>query len=764
MNRSALILFCLGILFGHSGLAVVLAEEPKSAGGESQVKIDFRSQVAPILLQHCLDCHSADLQMAGLRLDQLALAIDGGESGAAIKPGNSAESLLIQRLTDSKLGLRMPPETPFLLGRKPGLPDAQIQILKDWIDQGAQWPADVKLSEIAGGEQHPQQPALFAAIRRADTAAVKAMADLSTLVKVTDQYGSSPLMRAAIYADADLMQVLVEHGADVNHANHDGATALMYSSGDLAKVRLLLDKGAKVDAKSRLGRTPLLVAATYPGNIEVVKLLLARGADAKDADASEETALTSAAKRGDPAMVKALIAAGAKLHAGGRPPLVWAAEEGNVATLKTLLDHGAGKIPPILNAALFSASTRGPYEAVALLLEHGANPKSASKFFGDYTPLMGAVYSESIRPEAAELLIQKGSDVNAKGANGETAVSLATKRRSAQLMKLLKAPRGEAPAEEVLPDPAPFDEAQLRAASAKSVALLQQSASVFFKKTGCISCHNNSATVFAVAEARKHNIPVDEQLAKENLKVTAATMRGFRARCQERFDHPFNSPVVVGYTTITLALDGYAADETTDAMVLEMAARQTADGSWTAYGHRPPIEYSRISSTAIAIRAMQLYGPPGQQQQLAGRIERGRQYLIDAKPTANAEEAFRLLGLAWSDADPAAIKAQAEQLLHEQHGDGAWSQHPYLGGDALATGLTLYALRESGQLKVTEPAYRKAVAWLLKTQLEDGSWHVKTRSFPIQTYFESGFPHGHDQWISAQATGFASMALMSVMK
>jgi hypothetical protein len=48
---------------------------------------------------------------------------------------------------------------------------------------------------------------------------------------------------------------------------------------------------------------------------------------------------------------------------------------------------------------------------------------------------------------------------------------------------------------------------------------------------------------------------------------------------------------------------------------------------------------------------------------------------------------------------------------------------------------------------------------MLQTQLEDGSWHVKTRSIPIMPYFESDFPHGVDQFISASGTNWAVMAL-----
>ena len=84
---------------------------------------------------------------------------------------------------------------------------------------------------------------------------------------------------------------------------------------------------------------------------------------------------------------------------------------------------------------------------------------------------------------------------------------------------------------------------------------------------------------------------------------------------------------------------------------------------------------------------------------------------------------------------------------------------PPLGSDAYATGEALVALKESGALSVNDPAYQKGVRFLLDTQLEDGSWYVKTRAIPIMPYFESDFPHGVDQFISAAATNWAAMAL-----
>jgi len=62
-------------------------------------------------------------------------------------------------------------------------------------------------------------------------------------------------------------------------------------------------------------------------------------------------------------------------------------------------------------------------------------------------------------------------------------------------------------------------------------------------------------------------------------------------------------------------------------------------------------------------------------------------------------------------------------------------------------------------LPVSDGAYQKGVKYLLSTQQEDGSWFVRSRSMTFQPYFDSGFPHGFDQWISAAGTSWATLAL-----
>ena len=134
-----------------------------------------------------------------------------------------------------------------------------------------------------------------------------------------------------------------------------------------------------------------------------------------------------------------------------------------------------------------------------------------------------------------------------------------------------------------------------------------------------------------------------------------------------------------------------------------------------------------------------------------------------AKPQSNEDHAFHLLGLTWVKAGRAAIRAAASALTARQRADGGWSQLPYLESDAYATGQALVALAESGAVNAADPAYRRGVEFLVKTQLADGSWFVPSRAIAIQPPLDAGFPHGSDQFISAAATNWATQALLHAL-
>jgi hypothetical protein len=215
----------------------------------------------------------------------------------------------------------------------------------------------------------------------------------------------------------------------------------------------------------------------------------------------------------------------------------------------------------------------------------------------------------------------------------------------------------------------------------------------------------------------------------------------------------------VAYILVGLAAGRYSPDETTDAMARFLKSKQMPDGRWFDNAHRPPLDSSDIGVTARAIRALQVYAPKPQRTEFYKAVRFAGAWLSNAQPQATEDRVYKLLGLGWAGTSKEIIREAGIALLAEQRSDGGWAQLPTLESDAYATGEALVAVKETGMVTVNDPVYRRGVQFLINTQLEDGSWHVKSRSIPIQPYFESGFPHGRDQWISVSATNWATMAL-----
>jgi squalene cyclase len=266
-------------------------------------------------------------------------------------------------------------------------------------------------------------------------------------------------------------------------------------------------------------------------------------------------------------------------------------------------------------------------------------------------------------------------------------------------------------------------------------------------------------TMMTVAAARGAGVPVDEGLARAQEASIASYLDVWRERALQGLGIPGDSDTV-GPVLVGLAAANHPPSADTDAQAHYLLSRQMPEGRWRIFAHRPPHESSDIQATAASVRALQVYAPKARREPYAKAIERSRTWLRQAQATTTEDRAFQLLGLRWAGEDQETLRKAAQILLGEQRADGGWAQIPTLASDAYATGEALVALREAGALAATDPAYRRGVEFLLSTQLEDGSWYVRSRSVPFQPYFESGFPHGHDQWISMAATNWAAMALV----
>ena len=219
----------------------------------------------------------------------------------------------------------------------------------------------------------------------------------------------------------------------------------------------------------------------------------------------------------------------------------------------------------------------------------------------------------------------------------------------------------------------------------------------------------------------------------------------------------------MAYILIGLHAEGQKPTIETDAVVMNMKTLQSAAGDWPnpVADTRPPLCSTHIGQTALVMRALQLYAPPLDKPAYDKAVQRAARW-IAAEPSKSTDDSnWRVLGLAWAASDKTATQKAVKELLAIQGDDGGWADIPTMGSTVYSTGKSLYALQIAG-LPATDPAYQKAVKYLLSTQLVDGSWYVKTRALAFQPYFDAGYSHGFDQWMSAAGSSWATMALAGV--
>jgi ankyrin repeat protein len=605
----------------------------------------------------------------------------------------------------------------------------------------------------------------YNAIRLNDLAQLKQMSAAS--VDVRDARGSTPLMHAAAIGSIDAMKILLKAGADVNAKNGLESTALIWGASDPAKVRLLVDAGANVNARSKIGRTPLLVAAGSPGSGESVRLLLAKGADPKAADVRGTAPLVETARINDLDSLRLLLTYPVDVNAGdflGLTALAYSAARRNLPAVKLLLEKGAdvnashkreipvknGLIAVSYVTPLMMAPESSP-EVMETLLKAGANVNA--KDVRGMTPLMLAVASDVPDPQIVKMLLDRGADRSVKSGNGELALDWARKFNHPEMVSLLG---GEAVAAKAALLPAADRKQDLRDAVGRGVTLLQSNSTEYFKQSGCVGCHHQTLAAVAVSSARKNGFRVDEAAAAEQTRVVKSELMSVR---EALLQNVFISVDGLAYEMLQLNEQAYPGDELTDALVSAIASQQHPDGGWSGIPLvRPPLEDSALVRTALAVRALANYGIPARHAEFDARIAKARQWLLQSKPDRPYEMTFQLLGLKWSGAATQAMERVASEVRGLQRPDGGWAQLATLPSDAFASGAALYALRQAGT-SPQDPVYQRGVRYLLASQRNDGSWHVPSRAPKVQPYFQSGFPHDHDQWISAAATSWAVAAL-----
>jgi ankyrin repeat protein len=613
-------------------------------------------------------------------------------------------------------------------------------------------------AQQAPDKGHP----LLEAIHQNDLRSIKAALIGGADANTADELGSTALMHAAAYASTDCMRMLIAAGADVNAASRAGFTALMWAASDPAKIRLLVSQHADVKARSKDGNTALILARQN-GFAESIPVLLDAGAP--DEDGMPPGA--SAALRVDRDTLLEMRSLGIEpMHLGMRSTpmfLVTNLAHGSAEPVTGLLDAGADPNKPLelLTLRISPVAYAGFYKNLAqmsALIDRGANVNA--KGARGLTPLMVAAMAEFQSPEVVRLLLAKGAEIDARDDMGRTALDWASLQGETDVVRTLRDAGGHALAG---PPPTPAASEQPRSprdAVEKAIALLQPIGPNFFKQSGgCISCHNNTLPGMAMRRAMEHKFPVDAATAAHHEKAALSTYRPMQENLAVGASSIAGLVGNISYELAALAEERYPRNFVTDAAALALLRLQRSDGSWTIADVRPPLSGSDIHITALVVRAVQAYIPSGMKVARDAAIAKARNFLLEAPTRTTQDEAFAVLGLRWAGAPEAAIAKRRNRLLAMQRESGGWAHLPTLGPDAYATGQALYALEAGAGVKPSHAAYRRGVDYLLRTQLPDGSWFVQSRGLAFQPYQETGFPHGRSQFLSAAATSWAVMAI-----
>jgi hypothetical protein len=367
------------------------------------------------------------------------------------------------------------------------------------------------------------------------------------------------------------------------------------------------------------------------------------------------------------------------------------------------------------------------------------------------TPLIYAVSSEDQNPAVIKLLLAKGADPKAKDKNGDDALAWARRFNNPATLALLGAKSDPVQATKPGSTTGPGPQ--------KALAKLEVVNEEFFRQSGCGGCHHSTLLSVAGWRAQQAGLVVNPALVEARSQRTKGMLASFSTALQQLLPMPGDLDSAL-YALLEARSLNLPRSPELEILARYIWSRQMPSGHWTQRGiSRSPIEESDIHRTALAVWLLPQYSDSARATAAAPRIKQATSW-IEAQPARNTDElGMKLLGLKWGGADTGSIAKAAKALAATQLSDGSWAGNRYLSGDAFSTGFALFALAEGAGWKQDHKAFVSASRWLRATQHEDGTWYVKSRAPKFQPYFESGFPYGHDQWISAGATAWAVVGL-----
>lgn len=324
------------------------------------------------------------------------------------------------------------------------------------------------------------------------------------------------------------------------------------------------------------------------------------------------------------------------------------------------------------------------------------------------------------------------------------------------------------------------EEKRLTAAIDKGLALLTQAGRNWQKNKTCFSCHHQTLPMLAIVEATAAGYQVDTAWTKAQTEFTHSYFLD-RVEDMKAGKHVPGGSSTVEFGLWALKLDRRPHDEATTAMVGYLLRSQglarldggapaakekppaRIEGPWLPSCSRPPLTASRVGTTVLAMIGMKHFATKKQRSAVARAAEAAEKWLEKAPLRSNEDYFWRLWGLHILGGDEATKNRVREAIIAAQRKDGGWAQEQELGSDAYATGQMLFVLRETGTGR-DDPVAQRALAYLLRTQNQGGSWLVQSRlKSKAQPYFDNGDPHGEHQFLSVAATSWATAACVRML-
>lgn len=538
----------------------------------------------------------------------------------------------------------------------------------------------------------------------------------------------------------------------------------LFFAGDIPTVKLLLHSGANIHAVTEKGTA--LTTALLGGNDEVGAFLLNHGASPIATRKDKMTPLMAAAQNGTQTSLKLIISEHADVNAAdreGTTALMFAVRGNQIKAAQTLLAAGAkvSAKDKLQRTPLHYAAMRANVGMINLLVAHGASTVAKDKN-GD-TPLhLAAKYSGD--PKTVKFLLTHCKTKDAKDQSGHTAADLAARYSSDAVSACFG---------RHCSTPEKVSQRSADLAIRPALHRIQESLSVFVQKSACVSCHHQGLGVMALTQAAQHRFDVDKhvigecfgQMAEDGKAGAAATHAAVQdAKYVKMLPAVHLGDQVYGGAYILGALHsgGVPANPGFGEGVTIMGRLQLPDGRFNSI-QRGIMEHSDVMTTGLTLSILKAYWPQDQGDEFRKIASRAKAWATSSKPTSAEDLAGRLLVLSEVGDDANQIPATAESLMKAQRPDGGWGIPQRQVSDSYTTGACIYALRTAAKVDANSPTLKKAKAFLIRTQEDDGSWYEPKLTPAYNNHFDSAFPHGYDQFASFAGTCWATIGLLSLM-